>query len=190
MRCLVRRVSRACVRVDRQAVGEIGKGLLVYLGIEEGDQKDDVDWVLKKLLGIRIFDDSEGKMNESLRGEDGIMLISQFTLFGNLKKGFRPSFNRAAEPLVARRMFEEFKRRLQSEFEGAVAVGFFGEHMDIEAIDDGPVSLCWIPGSEDTEASRWLVVLFSRFELFTNERKVSRRVPEGKGSFTEYLPFA
>ncbi len=143
MRCLVRRVSRACVRVDRQAIGEIGKGLLVYLGIEEGDQKDDLDWVLKKLLGIRIFDDSEGKMNESLKREDGIMLISQFTLFGNLKKGFRPSFNRAAEPLVARRTFEEFKRRLQSEFEGAVAVGFFGEHMDIEAIDDGPVSL-WL----------------------------------------------
>ena len=116
---------------------------MVYLGIEAGDNIDDVEWVLKKLLGIRVFDDPKGKMNESLKGEDGIMLISQFTLFGNLKKGFRPSFNRAAEPLVARRTFEEFKRRLQSEFEGAVAVGFFGEHMDIEAIDDGPVSL-WL----------------------------------------------
>ena len=139
----MRRVSRACVRVENEPIGEIGKGLLVYLGIEAGDQIDDMDWVLKKLLGIRVFDDPNGKMNESLKEDEGIMLISQFTLFGNLKKGFRPSFNRAAPPLDARRAFEEFKRRLQSEFKGAVAVGSFGEHMDIEAIDDGPVSL-WL----------------------------------------------
>ena len=139
----MRRVSRACVRVENEPIGEIGKGLLVYLGIEAGDNIDDMEWVLKKLLGIRVFDDPKGKMNESLKEDEGIMLISQFTLFGNLKKGFRPSFNRAAPPLDARRAFEEFKRRLQSEFKGAVAVGSFGEHMDIEAIDDGPVSL-WL----------------------------------------------
>ena len=143
MRCLVRRVSRASVRVDKQVIGEIGNGLLVYLGIEEGDRNDDMVWVLKKILGIRVFDDAEGKMNESLTCDDGIMLISQFTLFGNLKKGFRPSFNRAAEPLDARRMFEEFLNRIQEEFTGTVAVGAFGEHMDIEAVDDGPVSL-WL----------------------------------------------
>jgi len=124
-------------------IGEIGNGLLVYLGIETGDQVDDMSWILKKLLGLRIFDDPEGKMNESLTYDDGIMLISQFTLFGNLKKGFRPSFNRAAEPLDARRLFEEFLNRIQSEFTGTVAVGAFGEHMDIEAVDDGPVSL-WL----------------------------------------------
>ena len=124
-------------------IGEIGNGLLVYLGIETGDQVDDMSWILKKLLGLRIFDDPEGKMNESLTCDEGIMLISQFTLFGNLKKGFRPSFNRAAEPLDARRLFEEFLNRLQSEFTGTVAVGAFGEHMDIEAVDDGPVSL-WL----------------------------------------------
>ena len=139
----MRRVSRACVRVENEPIGEIGKGLLVYLGLEAGDNIDDMEWVLKKLLGIRVFDDPKGKMNESLKEDEGIMLISQFTLFGNLKKGFRPSFNRAAPPLDARRAFEEFKRRLQSEFKGAVAVGSFGEHMDIEAIDDGPVSL-WL----------------------------------------------
>jgi D-aminoacyl-tRNA deacylase len=136
-------VSRASVCVDQQVIGEIGNGLLVYLGIERGDQADDMCWVLKKLLGIRVFDDPEGKMNESLTCDEGIMLISQFTLFGNLKKGFRPSFNRAAEPLDARRLFEEFLNRLQSEFTGTVAVGAFGEHMDIEAVDDGPVSL-WL----------------------------------------------
>ena len=124
-------------------IGEIGNGLLVYLGIETGDRVDDMSWILKKLLGLRIFDDPEGKMNESLTYDDGIMLISQFTLFGNLKKGFRPSFNRAAEPLDARRLFEEFLNRIQSEFTGTVAVGAFGEHMDIEAVDDGPVSL-WL----------------------------------------------
>ena len=136
-------MSRASVCVDQQVIGEIGNGLLVYLGIERGDQADDMCWVLKKLLGIRVFDDPEGKMNESLTCDEGIMLISQFTLFGNLKKGFRPSFNRAAEPLDARRLFEEFLNRLQSEFTGTVAVGAFGEHMDIEAVDDGPVSL-WL----------------------------------------------
>jgi D-aminoacyl-tRNA deacylase len=136
-------VSRASVCVDKQVIGEIGNGLLVYLGIERGDQADDMSWVLKKILGIRVFDDAEGKMNESLTCDEGIMLISQFTLFGNLKKGFRPSFNRAAEPLDARRLFDEFLKRIQSEFTGTVAVGAFGEHMDIEAVDDGPVSL-WL----------------------------------------------
>ena len=136
-------MSRASVCVDQQVIGEIGNGLLVYLGIETGDQVDDMSWILKKLLGLRIFDDPEGKMNESLTCDEGIMLISQFTLFGNLKKGFRPSFNRAAEPLDARRLFEEFLNRIQSEFTGTVAVGAFGEHMDIEAVDDGPVSL-WL----------------------------------------------
>ena len=136
-------MSRAFVRVDKQAIGEIGNGLLVYLGVETGDQLDDIRWILKKLLGIRIFDDPEGRMNESLTCEDGIMLISQFTLFGNLKKGCRPSFNRAAEPVDARRLFDGFLSQLRSEFKGTVAVGAFGEHMDIEAVDDGPVSI-WL----------------------------------------------
>ena len=98
------------LRVERQAIGEIGKGLLVYLGIEEGDQKDDLDWVLKKLLGIRIFDDSEGKMNESLKGEDGIMLISQFTLFGEPEEGvptlLQPGGRTSRRPSIARRIQE------------------------------------------------------------------------------------
>ena len=124
-------------------IGEIGKGLLVYLGIETGDQADDMSWVLKKLLGMRVFDDSDGKMNESLTCDEGVLLISQFTLFGNLKKGTRPSFNRAAAPIDGRKMFEEFLRQLRMEFAGAVAVGAFGKHMEIEAVDDGPVSI-WL----------------------------------------------
>jgi D-aminoacyl-tRNA deacylase len=143
LRCLVRRVSSASVRVDEKVIGEIGNGLLVYLGVETGDQVDDSIWLLKKLIGMRIFEDSQGKMNESLGLGDGIMLISQFTLFGNMRKGSRPSFNRASEPVAARRLFEDFLSLLRLEFKGTVAVGAFGEHMAIEAVDDGPVSL-WL----------------------------------------------
>ena len=143
LRCLIRRVSRASVRVDQKVIGEIGNGLLVYLGVETGDQEDDSIWLLKKLIGMRIFEDSQGKMNESLGLGHGIMLISQFTLFGNMRKGSRPSFNRASEPVVARRLFEDFLSLLRLEFKGTVAVGAFGQHMAIEAVDDGPVSL-WL----------------------------------------------
>jgi len=143
LRCLVRRVSRASVRVDQKVIGKIANGLLVYLGVETGDKEDDLIWLLKKLVGMRVFEDSQGRMNETLGSGDGIMLISQFTLFGNMKKGSRPSFNRAAEPVVARKLFEDFLRLVRLEFKGTLAVGAFGEHMDIEAVDDGPVSI-WI----------------------------------------------
>ncbi len=143
MRCLVRRVSSATVRVGNEEIGEIGEGLLVYLGVEEGDQSGDVCWLVNKLLGLRLFSDSKGKMNESLSDDGGILLISQFTLLGSLKKGYRPSFNRAAEPAEARRLYEEFLGKLKLEFEGTVSQGAFGEHMQIEAVDDGPVSI-WL----------------------------------------------
>ena len=143
MRCLVRRVSSATVRVGNEEVGEIGEGLLVYLGVEGGDQSGDVCWLVNKLLGLRLFSDSKGKMNESLSDDAGILLISQFTLLGSLKKGYRPSFNRAAEPAEARRLYEEFLGKLKLEFEGTVSQGAFGKHMEIEAVDDGPVSI-WL----------------------------------------------
>ena len=143
MRCLVRRVSSATVRVSNKEVGAIGKGLLVYLGVEGGDRAGDVCWLVNKLLGLRLFSDSTGRMNESLPDDGGILLVSQFTLLGSLKKGYRPSFNRAAEPDEARRLYEEFLAKLRLEFNGAVAQGAFGEHMQIEAMDDGPVSI-WL----------------------------------------------
>ena len=143
MRCLVRRVSSATVRVGNKEVGAIGKGLLAYLGVEGGDQAGDVCWLVNKLLGLRLFSDSTGKMNESLPDDGGILLVSQFTLLGSLKKGYRPSFNRAAEPDEARRLYEEFLAKLRLEFNGTVAQGAFGEHMQIEATDDGPVSI-WL----------------------------------------------
>lgn len=143
MRCLVRRVSSATVRVANNEIGVIGKGLLVYLGVEEGDLAKDVYWLVNKLLGLRLFSDSTGKMNDSLPKDGGVLLVSQFTLLGSLKKGYRPSFNRAAEPGEARRLYEEFLAKLRLEFHGKVAQGAFGEHMQIEAVDDGPVSI-WL----------------------------------------------
>jgi D-tyrosyl-tRNA(Tyr) deacylase len=143
MRCLVRRVSSATVRVGIEEVGRIGKGLLVYLGIEGGDQAGDLCWLVNKLIGLRLFSDSTGRMNEPLPDDGGILLISQFTLLGSLKKGYRPSFNRAAEPAEARRLYEDFLAKLRVEFSGTVAQGAFGEHMQIEAMDDGPVSI-WL----------------------------------------------
>jgi D-aminoacyl-tRNA deacylase len=143
MRCLVRRVSNAVVWAGNEEIGKIGKGLLVYLGVEGGDSSEDVCWLVKKLLGLRLFSDSAGKMNESLPDDGGILLISQFTLLGSLKKGYRPSFNRAAEPDEARRLYEEFLENLRLAFKGTVAQGAFGEHMQIEAMDDGPVSI-WL----------------------------------------------
>ena len=143
MRCLVRRVSSATVRVGTKEVGAIGKGLLVYLGVEGGDQAEDVCWLVNKLLGLRLFSDSTGRMNESLPDNGGILLVSQFTLLGSLKKGYRPSFNRAAEPDEARRLYEDFLAKLKLDFNGTVAQGAFGEHMQIEALDDGPVSI-WL----------------------------------------------
>ena len=143
MRCLVRRVSSATVRVGNKEIGAIGKGLLAYLGVEGADQAEDVCWLVNKLLGLRLFSDSTGKMNESLPDDGGILLISQFTLLGSLKKGYRPSFNRAAEPDEAQRLYEEFLAKLRLKFSGTVAQGAFGRHMQIEAMDDGPVSI-WL----------------------------------------------
>ena len=143
MRCFVRRVSSAAVRVEDEVVGKIGQGLLVYLGVQAGDRAEDVDWLIKKLIGLRLFGDSDGKMNESLPDEGGILVISQFTLLGSLKKGYRPSFNRAAEPADAKRLYREFLSKLRTERTGMVAQGAFGQHMRIEAMDDGPVSI-WL----------------------------------------------
>ena len=147
MRALVRRVSRASVKVDGQVVGQIDQGLLIYLGIHQDDELTDLDWLIQKILGLRIFEDEHGKMNLSILPEQGILLISQFTLFGNLKKGYRPSFNRAANPKKGEELFDLFLAKLGGLFQGNLASGVFGADMKIEAIDDGPVTL-WIDSRE------------------------------------------
>jgi D-tyrosyl-tRNA(Tyr) deacylase len=147
VRALVRRVSRACVKVEEQVVGQINQGLLIYLGIHQDDELTDLDWLIQKILGLRIFEDEDGKMNLSILPEQGILLISQFTLFGNLKKGYRPSFNRAANPKKGKEFFDLFHSKLGGLFEGNLASGVFGADMKIEAIDEGPVTI-WIDSRE------------------------------------------
>ena len=147
MRALVRRVSRASVKVEEQVFGQIDQGLLIYLGIHQDDELTDLDWLIQKILGLRIFEDEHGKMNLSILPEHGILLISQFTLFGNLRKGYRPSFNRAANPKKGKEFFDLFQSKLGGLFKGNLASGVFGADMKIEAIDEGPVTI-WIDSKE------------------------------------------
>jgi D-tyrosyl-tRNA(Tyr) deacylase len=133
--------------VEEQVVGQIDQGLLIYLGIHQDDELTDLDWLIQKILGLRIFEDEHGKMNLSILPEQGILLISQFTLFGNLKKGYRPSFNRAANPKKGEELFDLFHSKLGGLFKGNLASGVFGADMKIEAIDEGPVTI-WIDSQE------------------------------------------
>ncbi len=123
-------------------MGSITRGLLVFLGIGEKDSDEDIDWLARKIPQIRIFEDDNGLMNRSVQEIDGnILLISQFTLYGNLRKGTRPSFNRAAPPEIAVPMYERFNLALQAALGKQVPSGVFGQHMDIAALNDGPVTL-------------------------------------------------
>jgi D-aminoacyl-tRNA deacylase len=142
MRAVVRRVRRALVRVKGEVVGEIGEGLLVYLGVSGEDEVGDLDWLVPKIAGLRIFEDDGDRMNLSLKDRDlDVLVVSQFTLYGNLRKGFRPSFNRAASPDLGETLYESFVERMTEELQKPVPTGRFRVHMDIEAVDDGPVTI-------------------------------------------------
>ena len=149
MRSLVRRVFHASVEADGKKSGEIQQGLLVYVGFEAEDSESDLEWCLKKILGLRIFDDETGKMNLSVNNEMGILLVSQFTLWGTLKKGYRPSFNRAAMPEKARNLYNMFLLSMQKSFLGDVHSGKFGASMKISVIEDGPVTI-WMDSKNRT----------------------------------------
>lgn len=141
MRAVVQRVSRAKVTVDGEITGEIGKGFLVLLGVADGDAAADAEMLADKLVGLRVFEDAEGKMNLSLSEVGGAMLVvSQFTLLGDCRKGRRPSFIAAARPEVAVVLYESFVRAVESH--GLrVATGRFQAQMDVELVNDGPVTL-------------------------------------------------
>jgi D-tyrosyl-tRNA(Tyr) deacylase len=141
MRACIQRVSRAQVTVDRQVIGRIGRGLVVLLGVGSDDSDDDAQYLADKIAGLRIFDDSEGKMNLAIRDVGGAMLvISQFTLYGDCRRGRRPSFTDAAPPDRAMELYEAFVRQLEQS--GVpVQLGRFREHMDVELVNDGPVTL-------------------------------------------------
>lgn len=136
-------METASVRVAGSVTGQINHGLLVYIGIEKMDQVSDLAWGSKKVLGLRIFDDHEGKMNLPIRDDMGILVVSQFTLCGNLKKGYRPSFNKAAPPSIAISLYEKFLEILGNSFCGDLETGEFGAHMNIEMKEDGPVTI-WL----------------------------------------------
>lgn len=142
MRAVVQRVSSAEVDVDGVFKARIGFGLLIFLGVEVEDTEDDRAWLVKKIPAIRCFEDAEEKMNRSLLDVGGeAMVISQFTLLGSLKKGTRPSFNRAAPPDFAESAYERFASELADLLGKSVPIGGFGRHMAIRAANDGPVTL-------------------------------------------------
>lgn len=142
MRVVIQRVQSAVVRVNGANVGQCGAGLLVFLGVCAGDAEVDVDWLIGRIVKLRIFEDTEGKMNRSIFDVDGeALVISQFTLYGSLKKGNRPSYNRAADPAVAVPLYENFISKLSDALGKPVASGRFGADMQIEVHNDGPVTL-------------------------------------------------
>lgn len=144
MRTLVQRVSRAEVRVDNQSVGRIGKGLLVFLGITHKDQETDAIYLLDKLLQMRIFGDVEGKMNLSLIDTEGeMMVISQFTLYGDCRRGRRPSFTDSAKPDYAEQLYHFFVTQAIQRIPKKIAQGVFGAMMEIDLINEGPVTF-WL----------------------------------------------
>lgn len=141
MRAVVQRVLRAGVSVDGECVSRIGPGLCVLLGVGDGDSERDADWLADKLVNLRVFEDEEGRMNRSLLEVGGAaLLVSQFTLYGDCRKGRRPSFVEAAAPEEGRRLYDYFVRRVGS-FSVETACGVFGAHMAIDLLNDGPVTL-------------------------------------------------
>ena len=141
MRALLQRVSRASVTVDGRIVGQIGRGFVVLLGVTHADTRAEAEWVAAKIAGLRVFDDEAGKMNRSLADVGGeLLVVSQFTLYGDARKGRRPSFSDAAAPERAEPLVDWFVDCLRrAGF--TVATGVFGAHMDVEIHNDGPVTL-------------------------------------------------
>ncbi|NLW41232.1 MAG: D-tyrosyl-tRNA(Tyr) deacylase [Tissierellia bacterium] len=141
MRAVVQRVARASVTVEEEIVGEISKGLLVLLGVGEEDEDKDLEYMVDKILGLRIFEDEKGKMNLSLLDIGGeLLVVSQFTLYGDVRRGKRPSFTSSAHPEMAEKMYEEFiikckEKGIKTE------KGIFGAHMEVELLNDGPVTI-------------------------------------------------
>lgn len=141
MRVVIQRVSEASVKVDNKIVGEIGKGLMLFIGVDESDENTDADWLVKKILDVRVFSDDEGKMNHSVKDINGeILCISQFTLISDYKKGNRPSYIKAARPDKAIPLFEYFKDEIKKSGLKTES-GIFGADMKVSLINDGPVTL-------------------------------------------------
>lgn len=142
MLAVIQRVSQASVTIENQVHGEIGTGFMVLLGITHTDTSEDVEWLGRKIVGLRVFGDEEGKMNLDIKSVDGnILLISQFTLHASTKKGNRPSFIEAARPEVAIPLYEDMIKFLTSEMGREIACGVFGADMKVSLLNDGPVTI-------------------------------------------------
>lgn len=143
MRIVIQRVSRASVTIEGTVKSAIEKGYLILIGVCEEDTMEDVDWLVKKVTGLRVFDDENGVMNRSIMDVDGnILVISQFTLFASYKKGNRPSWLRAARHEISVPLYESFCTRLSEALGKPVGTGEFGADMKVELINDGPVTIC------------------------------------------------
>lgn len=143
MRIVIQRVSRASVTIDGSIKSAIGKGYLILVGVEETDSETDAEWLVKKVIGLRVFDDENGVMNLNIGQIGGdILVVSQFTLFASVKKGNRPSWLRAARHEFSVPLYEFFCRRLEEETGKRVGTGEFGADMKVELVNDGPVTIC------------------------------------------------
>ena len=142
MKVVIKRVSHSYVTVNDSSLSAIQKGFLILLGIEEADDEADIEWLCKKIVGLRIFGDAEGKMNLDIKEVDGdILLISQFTLHAQTKKGNRPSYIKAARPEQAIPLYEKFIVQLQSDLGKKIGTGEFGADMKVALVNDGPVTI-------------------------------------------------
>ncbi len=142
MRAIIQRVSKASVTVDREVISKIDNGLLILLGIEDADEQDDLEWLSRKIVNLRIFNDSEGVMNQSLMENGGnAIVVSQFTLHASTKKGNRPSYIKAAKPTVAIPLYERFVSQMEQDLGQKVGTGIFGADMKVELVNDGPVTI-------------------------------------------------
>lgn len=143
MRVVIQRAGHASVTINGHCKSAIGKGLMILVGIEEADNHEDIDWLCKKIVNLRIFDDENGVMNKSVLDIDGeILVISQFTLHASTKKGNRPSYIHAAKPDISIPLYEEFCSCLTEALGKEIGTGEFGADMKVELLNDGPVTIC------------------------------------------------
>jgi len=141
MRAVIQRVTRASVKVDYETVGAVEHGILILVGISSDDTQVDADYLAEKIVALRIFDDSEGRMNLSLRDTDGgLLVVSQFTLYGDVRRGLRPSWSHAAPPVIAEPLYDYFVEKCRT-LVGKVETGSFRKMMLVELVNDGPVTL-------------------------------------------------
>ncbi|WP_457611120.1 D-aminoacyl-tRNA deacylase [Lutibacter sp.] len=142
MRVVLQRVSEASVTIDEKIVSKIKKGLIILLGIEAEDTKEDIEWLTRKIVNLRIFNDENGVMNNSLVDENGdVIVVSQFTLQASTKKGNRPSYIKAAKPAIAIPLYEQFVTQIELDLGKKVGTGKFGADMKVALVNDGPVTI-------------------------------------------------